>query len=179
MRGEPWRLEDTEMLRQLWSAGETAATIGAKLGGLSRSAVLGKIFRLRLGAAGKSPAASGVAAPGRRRAGKLVILPPVKPERRGKTLFELTNACCRWPYKRPGAEKYFFCGAPEADLENGIPYCPRHMRRAYLVPPPLVVRKSSTTKPWTATKPMTAEERHARDWRKRQASDLKRVFGGR
>ena len=176
MRGEPWRPEDIALLRRLWTQGETAAAIGLKLGGLSRSAVLGKIFRLRLGAAGKPPA-SAASPPGRRRAGKPAIVPPPKRVTRGKTLFELTNACCRWPYKRPGGEKYFFCGAPEADLENGIPYCPRHMKRAYLVPPPLAVRR--TTKPWTAIKPMTAEERHARDWRKRQAGELKRVFGGR
>jgi GcrA cell cycle regulator len=173
MQGEPWRPEDIALLRRLWAEGETAAAIGIKLGGLSRSAVLGKIFRLRLGAAGKPAAASG-AVPGRRRAGKRVIPPPVKSGRQGKTLFELTNTCCRWPYKRPGTDRYFFCGAPEADLESGIPYCARHMKRAYLVPPPLAVRK-----PWTAIKPATAEERHARDWRKQQANELRRVFGGR
>lgn len=179
MRGEPWRPEDIELLRRLWAGGDTAAAIGIMLGGLSRSAVLGKIFRLRLGAAGKPAAASGAEAPGRRRAGKPVMLPPVKPGRQGKTLLDLTNTCCRWPFKRPGADKYFFCGVEEADLENGMPYCPRHMKRAYLVPPPLAVRKSLTTKQRATVKPGTAEERHARDWRKRQANELRRVFGGR
>jgi hypothetical protein len=69
--------------------------------------------------------------------------PPSKPKKklapRGKSLFDLTNNCCRWPYRRPGAERYFFCGDPSADLEAGRPYCPEHMRRAYLVQPPLVV----------------------------------------
>jgi GcrA cell cycle regulator len=51
--------------------------------------------------------------------------------KRGKTLLELTNNTCRWPHGRPGTEKFHFCGAPEADLERGIPYCARHMRRAY------------------------------------------------
>ena len=176
MNGEPWRPEDIDLLRRLWAAGETAVVIGQKLGGLSRSAVLGKVFRLRLGAAGKPSAANDAKAPGRRRAGKPVVLPPVKTGRSGKTLLELTNACCRWPFKRPGGDKYFFCGVPEADLENGIPYCPRHMKRAYLVPPPLLRRP---LKPWTAIKPMTAEERDAREWRKRQAGELGKVFGGR
>lgn len=72
----------------------------------------------------------------RRRAGKAAIEPPAKSARQGKMLHELTNRCCRWPYKRPGTERYFFCGVEEADLEAGIPYCPRHMERAYLVPPP-------------------------------------------
>lgn len=177
MHGEPWQAEDIDLLRQMWAEGVTAAAIGQKLGGLSRSAVLGKIFRLRLGAAGKPlPGGAPAPAPGRRRAGKPVIVPPAKSRRQGKTLLELTNACCRWPFKRPGGDKYFFCGAPEADLENGVPYCARHMKRAYLVPPPLPLRPR---KPWTAIKPLTAEERHARDWRKRQAGELKRVFGGR
>ncbi len=123
--------------------------IAEKLGGVSRSAVLGKIFRLRLGPdAGNSrakarqsgdesePAPSTGAAPRR--------IPPPPPAAKGrysKTLFDLTNRCCRWPFKRPGADKYFFCGVEEADLENGIPYCARHMKRAYLVPPPLRERQ--------------------------------------
>jgi GcrA cell cycle regulator len=176
MIGEPWRHEDIELLQRLWAEGETAQAIAARLGNVSRSAVLGKIFRLRLAAAAARPRTRRDGeTPQRRRAGQaLAIVPPAKSTRQGKTLLELTNTCCRWPYKRPGAEKYFFCGVEEADLESGIPYCPRHMKRAYLVPPPLAVRR-----PWTAIKPATAEQRHARDWRKRQANELRRVFGGR
>jgi GcrA cell cycle regulator len=43
-----WTTDRTDLLRRLWGAGETAAAIGDRLGGMSRSAVLGKIFRLRL-----------------------------------------------------------------------------------------------------------------------------------
>ncbi len=173
MNGEPWRLEDVDLLQRLWAEGETAEAIGVRLGGVSRSAVLGKIFRLRLGAAGKPAAARGADAPGRRRAGKRAALPPVKSARRGKTLFELTNVCCRWPYKRPGAEKYFFCGVPEADLENGIPYCARHMKRAYLVPPPPPARKPFANA-------ATAEKHHVgRSARAALSREIRRVFGGR
>ncbi len=132
---DDWLDEDIALLKRLWAQGETAASIGAKLGGISRSAVLGKIFRLRLGpGAGKKPGSVGTKASGQRnqparRRGDAP--PPVAKGRYGKTLFDLTNRCCRWPYKRPGTDKYFFCGAEEADLENGIPYCPRHMKRAY------------------------------------------------
>ena len=49
--------------------------------------------------------------------------------RRGKSLLELTNESCRWPMGRRG--KYLFCGVAEADVLCGIPYCARHMRRAY------------------------------------------------
>lgn len=176
MVGEPWRHDEIELLQRLWADGETAQAIAARLGNFSRSAVLGKIFRLRLSAAKKPPAQARRSGEilARRRAGKVAQTEPAKRGRQGKTLHELTNTCCRWPYKRPGAERYFFCGVAEADLEAGIPYCARHMKRAYLVPPPLAVRR-----PWTAIKPATAEQRHARDWRKRQANELRRVFGGR
>ena len=144
MNGD-WLDEDIALLKRLWAEGETAASIAEKLGGLSRSAVLGKIFRLRLGpGAGKQRGPAGAKAsvrrnqPARRRG---EAPPPVVKGRYGKTLFDLTNRCCRWPYKRPGTDKYFFCGAEEADLENGIPYCASHMKRAYLVPPPLPVRQ--------------------------------------
>jgi GcrA cell cycle regulator len=142
-----WRDDEIALLKRLWAQGETAASIAEKLGGLSRSAVLGKIFRLRLGpGAGKEPGRGTAKAskqrqqPARRRGDSPAPAPAAK-GRYSKTLFDLTNRCCRWPFKRPGADKYFFCGVEEADLENGIPYCARHMKRAYLVPPPLAVRQ--------------------------------------
>ena len=143
MRDQSWPADRVEMLRKLWAEGETAVVIAARLGGLSRSAVLGKIFRLRLGAdsvatSGKSKATAvdvGVRrgdAPVRRRRRRLrqpQIAP--QPARQHKTLFELTNETCRWPHGRPGTARFFFCGAPEADLARGRPYCIRHMLRAY------------------------------------------------
>jgi GcrA cell cycle regulator len=108
---------------------------------MSRSAVLGKIFRLRLGPApaGETATRQNPEKPSslaRRRDGREgKPMAKAKPVPRAKSLFELTNECCRWPYRRPGTEKYFFCGVAEADLEGGIPYCARHMKRAYLVPP--------------------------------------------
>ena len=147
MRSEPWSDERIDLLKRMWEAGGTAPAIAAKLGGVSRSAVLGKVFRLRLrpNDAGGTPTVQ-AAAPAatervaRRRPGIAPAKSPnAKTGRKGKTLFELTNDCCRWPYRRPGTEKYFFCGVAEADLEAGVPYCARHMKRAYLVPPPRVI----------------------------------------
>jgi GcrA cell cycle regulator len=141
-----WSVERVELLRKLWAEGETAAVIGARLGGMSRAAVLGKVFRLRLRAADAAGALSakpksqaGVGAeeaiaPARRRRGQPRIKPaPPSPAvtTQHKTLFELTNVTCRWPHGRPGTGKFFFCGAPEADLQRGIPYCALHMQRAY------------------------------------------------
>jgi GcrA cell cycle regulator len=155
---EPWTTERETLLKILWASGETAPAIAQKLGGVSRSAVLGKIFRLRLGPPrdeGKprtgSPAESARLARRHKSSVAAAEPPAKKADRRGKTLFELTNTCCRWPYRRPGAERYFFCGAPEADLEAGVPYCPKHMKRAYLVPPP----RKEPNRAFSALRPKT------------------------
>ena len=158
MRGESWSRERVEMLRKLWSEGETAAVIADRLGVMSRSAVLGKIFRLRLppadaGATNQKSAVSGepgelIVTPARRRRSAAHIRhakPLAAKATQHKTLLELTNTTCRWPHGRPGTERFFFCGAPEADLERGIPYCVRHMRRAY--PPSAGAEKVSTMPP--------------------------------
>ncbi len=139
-----WTIEQIDLLKRLWSEGLTAAAIAARLGGLSRSAVMGQVHRLRLRtdkAAAASAAKATSAAPGRgetaparrRRGGQGRKCPPAVPTavRQHKTLFELSNKTCRWPHGQPGASNFFFCGAPEADLEQGIPYCAQHMRRAY------------------------------------------------
>ncbi len=110
MQDQPWTAERIALLRRLWSEGETAVTIADRLGGLSRSAVLGKIFRLRLhkddrsAAAQSKPAAlteppDAAEAPARRRRGgvgkKRVQDAPTK-ARQQKSLLELTNTTCRW-----------------------------------------------------------------------------------
>lgn len=145
MEDEAWSGERVDLLRRLWAEGATAAVIGVKLGGVSRSAVLGKIFRLRLRGesavaappAGQKSATSaqgdGADTPARRRRRQPREQPPPAPVKiaRYKTLLELTNHTCRWPHGRPGSGKFFFCGAVGADLEQGVPYCAAHMRRAY------------------------------------------------
>jgi GcrA cell cycle regulator len=147
MPAAAWTDERVAILKELWTGGATAQSIADRLGGISRSAVMGKIFRLRLGAetvvltaAGQSQAGSDDSAkpqsPGRRRRGDKPaaapkVSPPKRRRRRGKRLLELTNKSCRWPQGRPGTPAFFFCGAPGADLERGMPYCERHARRAY------------------------------------------------
>jgi GcrA cell cycle regulator len=143
MRGV-WTRERIALLKQLWAGGETAAAIAMRLR-MSKSAVLGKMFRLRLSSAPKAKAAAArrdAATVGRRRRGRLPAKPPVIPVApvapaapvmaTGKTLFELTNDSCRWPHGQPGTKTFHFCGAPGADLEGGRPYCERHARRAYV-----------------------------------------------
>ena len=138
MRDNAWTDQGIMLLRKFWAEGATAAAIGRRLGGLSRSAVLGKVFRLRLNgepdtAGGIEPAPSERDSPSRRRKRqprKPMAVPAAKLPGRF-TLFDLNNESCRWPLHRRG--KYFFCGVAEADVLCGIPYCARHMRRAYTV----------------------------------------------
>jgi len=137
MRGI-WTRERIALLKKLWTDGETATAIAARLR-MSRSAVLGKVFRLRLRPAAKATAAAA-------RSNRKILnrrhksRPPIKHRAKppapamasGKTLFELTNDSCRWPHGQPGTKAFHFCGAPGADLEGGRPYCERHARRAYV-----------------------------------------------
>ncbi len=138
MRGV-WTRERIALLKKLWADGETATAIAARLR-MSRSAVLGKVFRLRLRPAKKATAAAarnGTAILRRRHKSRSPIKHRAKPAApaampSGKTLFELTNDCCRWPHGQPGTKTFHFCGAPGADLEGGRPYCERHARRSYV-----------------------------------------------
>jgi GcrA cell cycle regulator len=136
MRGI-WTRERIALLKRLWTDGTTATAIATQLR-MSKSAVLGKVFRLRLRPAAKATAAaarSGKAVLGRRRKGRPPTAPvpvPVPATASGKTLFELTNDSCRWPHGQPGTKTFHFCGAPGADLEGRRPYCERHARRAYV-----------------------------------------------
>jgi len=141
MRGV-WTRERIALLKKLWADGETATAIAARLR-MSRSAVLGKVFRLRLRPAANAAAArSNTVVPRRRHKTRSPIKHRVEPRApaapaapavaSGKTLFELTNDCCRWPHGQPGTKAFHFCGAPGADLEGGRPYCERHARRAYV-----------------------------------------------
>lgn len=54
---ECWTGERLEALTELWLGGASATTIAATLGGVSRSAVLGKIHRLGLGRPAAAPPA--------------------------------------------------------------------------------------------------------------------------
>lgn len=130
MRSDSWTREHVELLTTLWREGRTAAAIAARLGGLSRSAVLGKVFRLRLGAAGpanadaaaanqksrtaeQAPGAEGDAPPAnspidiplarRRCAGKRArpSRSPPAAKSQHKTLLQLTNDSCRFPFVPP------------------------------------------------------------------------------
>lgn len=124
---DQWTAERMTLLERLWASGASARAIAVQLGGVSRSAVLGKIYRLSQRAANPAAALKQLPQPDE----------PPQPasEQGGKGLLELTNNCCRWPIGRRGQSEIFFCGVPEANLARGMPYCLRHAKRGYLIPP--------------------------------------------
>ena len=161
MRTDFWTKERITTLERLWAQGKSAGTIAEALGGISRSAVLGKIFRLRLGDAPAVRTQQNAKAskpslkqrtkgrgPARRRGVELATTAPPARAPRRKSLFELTNQCCRWPHGEPGSKSFFFCGAPGADVESGVPYCAPHMKRAYIVPPDNAGKMRTSLTPW-------------------------------
>ena len=128
---QDWTDKKLSLLKKFWTEGKTAAAIAQRLG-VSRSAVLGKIFRLRLVPSAQKPEPSRASSALLRRKGpRFGAESQDQPTKRGKTLLELTNESCRWPIGDPAKPSFHFCGEPGADLEQGIPYCERHRQRAY------------------------------------------------
>jgi GcrA cell cycle regulator len=128
-----WTDEKLALLRKLWSKGKTATAIAQQLGA-SKSAVLGKIFRLRLPTPPERPVSAETSPLAHRQKGRPLKTPEKPIVKRGKSLLELTNQTCRWPIGDPSKQSFHFCGEPGADLEQGIPYCERHSKRAYQAP---------------------------------------------
>jgi len=52
------------------------------------------------------------------------------PSEQRRQLMDLDAHCCRWPVGDPRDEGFFYCGAPEADIYAGRPYCKAHTWRA-------------------------------------------------
>ena len=79
-----WTTERVALLKRLWMQGQTATAIAAELGGLSRAAVLGKIFRLRLAPAKRATRQNRESAPKeKRKRGKAArVVRPDAPARR-------------------------------------------------------------------------------------------------
>lgn len=149
-----WTEERIATLKRLRLAGFSARQIAGQLGGVSRSAVLGKANRLGLCCPKKEafetrirtspikkekrekrPQASGLAIMTLgQRAQRLDRLRTQKiPERESEpstfcTLMELTADRCRWPIGEPGSLDFGYCGGPR---EVGA-YCAAHAQIAYV-----------------------------------------------
>jgi GcrA cell cycle regulator len=144
-----WTTDRVVRLKVLWAEGDTAEAIAGKLGCRSRSAVIGKIFRLKLAPRALRPgrrADAGRPKPpalARKIARKRLvsngstfelrtkeepILPVMDdgadiPLAQRKTLMQLDRLTCRWPFGDPPAKDFFFCGGV---VLSHHAYCPYH-----------------------------------------------------
>ena len=147
-----WTKERVELLQKLWLEESSASLIAAELGGISRSAVMGKIHRL--GLCGSRPHASRVkqqpkprpAGPREYRLATIgstalraepktaterepeIFKPVAVPVAKMLTVAALTQHTCKWPFGDSREGGFRFCGH---DTLEGVPYCRYHMTVAY------------------------------------------------
>lgn len=155
-----WNDERVELLKKLWSEGLSASQIAARLGAVTRNAVIGKVHRLGLSgrattsrmkshrprpriAVAKRPVKPKFAAVGNTALQRLYqadvepYVPSAEevsiPLKERKSIQSLNECNCRWPIGDPQQTDFHFCGR---DKMQGLPYCEVHARRAYQPPQP-------------------------------------------
>jgi GcrA cell cycle regulator len=155
-----WTNERIDLLQRLWLEGSSASRIAGELGGgVTRNAVIGKVFRLGLSGRVKAGAGHVPAAPMHQRAPRrqaqarssapashgnaALALQPlvmeaqlpqvargvVMPMCEPVTIMELRESMCRWPIGDPTQIEFRFCGAKK--LPGQGPYCACHAGVAY------------------------------------------------
>jgi GcrA cell cycle regulator len=154
-----WTNERIELLQKLWLEGCSASRIAGELGaGVTRNAVIGKVFRLGLSGRVESVAghvppsshqkASRRSAPQRSSAHAsigntaLALQPMVVEDLRPQvvrdvvvpicepvTIMDLRESMCRWPMGDPTQSEFRYCGAKK--LPGQGPYCSCHAGIAY------------------------------------------------
>lgn len=135
-----WSTDRVETLRKLWGAGHSASYIAGELGGVSRSAVIGKVHRLQLEARRitvrmpeknhnrphKRVSFRAIFKPRPAIAPELLVGEPAPNP--VYSVDALTRTDCRWPYGDPGTADFHFCGAQAVKSHS---YCGPHHRLAY------------------------------------------------
>jgi len=157
-RVSPWTKPRLRLLRRRWTQGARVREIAAELGhGITSNAVIAKIHRLGIARLSPYGGRPGRRRAGKPRAGDWRLHghrigywfrkgpPPAWvvsakphlettradariPRRQRRSLFELSEGCCRWPVGDPRSSRFFFCGAQP---ERNRPYCAAHCARAY------------------------------------------------
>jgi GcrA cell cycle regulator len=158
-----WTNDRIELLQKLWLEGWSASRIAAELAhGITRNAVIGKVYRLGLSGRAKAGSGSVVTSPSHQKGPQrsvqrpansprvigntalamhpLVIEAPlpqrardvVVPISEPVTILELRESMCRWPIGDPAQSDFRFCGAKK--LPGNGPYCACHSRIAYQSP---------------------------------------------
>jgi GcrA cell cycle regulator len=142
-----WTDERVEQLRKLHAEGLSFSQIASEIGGISRNGCIGKAGRIGLAKRGMSPPRAPrqprpVGVPVKRMridhhdGGRPKIVEETYTERpvlfeppieQRKSLMQLTNKTCRFPFGDPTEPDFYFCGGHTEEL----PYCAAHARIAY------------------------------------------------
>ncbi len=133
--GLGWNSARVDLLKQLWADGLPANQIAAKLGEVTRNAVIGKAHRL--GLAGRKTTSRTPrprrTSPLRNRTTVLRARPfsstpdrlPPAPAALMLSVSQLADATCHWPIGDPRAPGFGFCGNRTAPGHHQ-PYCAAH-----------------------------------------------------
>jgi GcrA cell cycle regulator len=155
-----WTVERIELLQKLWLEGWSASRIAGELAhGITRNAVIGKVYRLGLSGRAKVLPGNVPASPPHHKAPRrpahrhanspqvagntALTLHPfeteapapqtvrdvVAPISEPVTIVELREWMCRWPIGDPTQSEFRFCGAKK--LPDQGPYCACHAGIAY------------------------------------------------
>ncbi|WP_297508042.1 GcrA family cell cycle regulator [uncultured Caulobacter sp.] len=138
-----WSEERTATLKKLWLEGLSASQVARQLGGVSRSAVIGKVHRLGITVrevpvrqrttGARSPSRIQARRPSR----ETTVAPRVapRPERVEEELpptsgiLDLGAHSCRWPIGNPEGDDFGFCGRPKLSTRGA--YCEQHTAGAF------------------------------------------------
>ncbi|MCQ8185195.1 GcrA family cell cycle regulator [Parvularcula maris] len=138
-----WTEERVEELKTLWGEGHSASQIAARMGGVTRNAVIGKVHRLGLSGRAAPAKPKAVAAPepkaeapkseeraARPRASSVLRnLPPITDLGTDRlTVSTIGTDECKWPIGDPASEDFHFCGQAAS---GGKPYCAYHAQLAF------------------------------------------------
>ena len=150
-----WNEERTATLRKLWLEGMSASQVARQLGGVSRSAVIGKVHRLGITVREISPRQRSAVrtasrpqprariardtAPTPRPALRLVEVAEMAPT---SSILGLSTHSCRWPIGNPDSHDFGFCGREKTARGS---YCDDHARGAFRK-----LASSSEVKTWAA-----------------------------
>ncbi len=132
-----WTAAEKATLRELWDKGWSGGRIAQELKRFTRSAVIGKVHRMRLPKrvdvqkvrAERTPRKKTDPPQGFKKPKKIhpgTIVDREIPLEQRKNLFQLDRGHCKWPVGDPGEPDFFFCGAPRT---KGSPYCGPHWHR--------------------------------------------------
>ena len=137
-----WNEERTATLRKLWLEGMSASQVARQLGGVSRSAVIGKVHRLGITVRDiptrqRTTVRTAVRAQPRARVVRDASAAPVRPAIRLIEIAEMAPTAnilglethsCRWPIGNPDSHDFGFCGREKTARGS---YCDEHARGAF------------------------------------------------